>query len=195
MIRLLRLTKLLRLARAMRIFKKYEDKLGPALNAMILIGTVVLLLHSISCIWFAVGTARDDVMGGEDRGVMSSEGWIEKLFQGTAVFCSCYNDTFYDPVERMCIYRSGLDEGAFGQDICAGTEKMVPSLTAYYLQSAFSVFQDPGIDDDYNNSVSELLGAAAVTGVMGFLWGAVAVRFPIVLLLVFECLATDLGLS
>jgi hypothetical protein len=171
-VRLIRLTKLLRLARGMRMFKKYEDKLGPLLNATMLVGTVILLLHSITCIWFAVGSARDDLTGAA-TGAMSSKGWIEHLFKGSETHCSCYNDTFYDPVDRICVSRVDGD-GAEIRDMCEGTADQMPSLVSYYLQSAFSVFQDPGIADQYSNSVAELVSAAAVTGVMGFLWGAVA---------------------
>jgi hypothetical protein len=59
------------------------------------------------------------------------------------------------------------------QLICEGTASEIPSLTAYYFQSAFTVFQDPGIADRYSNTLAEAVGAAAVTAVMGFLWGAV----------------------
>ena len=64
-----------------------------------------------------------------------------------------------------------LDETT--ETICESTAFEIPSLAAYYLQSAFTIFQNPMVADDYTSSLAEMLGAAAVTGVMGFLWGAV----------------------
>ena len=98
MTRLLRLTKLLRLARGIRIFKKYEEQIGPTLNAAMLVVTVLLLLHVITCVWFALGGARED--GSLKLGAVSaSSGWIEYRFQASERYCGCYDDAYFDPVE------------------------------------------------------------------------------------------------
>jgi hypothetical protein len=47
-LRLLRLLKLLRLVRGLRIFKKYEEQLGPMLSGTVLIMTVFLSIHTIT---------------------------------------------------------------------------------------------------------------------------------------------------
>lgn len=62
-LRLLRLSKLLRLARAVRIFKKYEEVAGPTLKAIMLVGSVLLLGHSVTCAWFVAGTLDTGTSG------------------------------------------------------------------------------------------------------------------------------------
>lgn len=57
-LRLLRLTKILRLARAMHIYKKYEEMLGPLFSAVLLIGVVILAIHTITCIWYLLHASR-----------------------------------------------------------------------------------------------------------------------------------------
>jgi hypothetical protein len=138
-----------------------------------LVGTVVLLLHVITCVWFALGSARDDVaIFSSVTGGLNSPGWIEQVFQGSEKQCACYSNMYYDPLERMCVSR--IDFSASAEEICDGTSSDLPSLTAYYFQSAFTVFQDPSVSDSYSNSLAEMMGAGAVTTCMGFLWGAVA---------------------
>ena len=94
------------------------------------------------------------------------------MFQGSEKQCACYSNMYYDPLERICVSR--IDFSAPAEEICDGTSSDLPSLTAYYFQSAFTVFQDPGVSDSYSNSLAEMMGAGAVTTCMGFLWGAVA---------------------
>jgi hypothetical protein len=88
------------------------------------------------------------------------------------MLCGCYNSTVFDPIDRVCI--NWNEPSAPVKLICDGTSDKIPSLTSYYLQSAFTVFQDPGVADSYDNSLAELFTTAFVTGIMGFLWGAVA---------------------
>ncbi len=100
LLRFIRIAKLLRLIRGARIFKKYADQFGSSVQAGILVGTVILLLHNITCIWFALGSARDDVsLFSSIEGGMSSPGWIEAVFDGSQKVCSCHSDTYYDPLE------------------------------------------------------------------------------------------------
>ena len=148
------------------------DQVGPLLNAIMLVGTVALLLHTITCIWFAVGAVRDeDASTANNLGdIATSAGWIEYEFKGSERYCSCCDDAYYDPVDRLCVHRNLND---FTELVCDTAESETPSFMAYYVQSAFTVFQNPMVADEYTNSLPEMIGAAAVTGVMGFLWGAV----------------------
>lgn len=174
LLRFVRLLKLFRLVRGARIFKKYADKLGPSVMALLLVCSVILVLHSVTCVWFTLGTARDDIDFLSDvTGGLSSPGWIEQVFKSSDKLCACYSGMYYyDPLERVCVNR--MDANAPMEDICDDTTSVVPSLSAYYFHSAFTVFQDPSVQDAYTNSLAEMAGAAAVTGLMGFLWGAVA---------------------
>ena len=147
-------------------------QVGPLLNAIMLVGTVALLLHTITCIWFAVGAVRDDDASAADdlSAISASAGWIEYEFKGSERYCSCYDDAHYDPIDRLCVHRN---LNYITDPVCDDTGFETPSLTAYYVMSAFTIFQNPMVADEYTNSLPEMLGAAAVTGVMGFLWGAV----------------------
>ena len=55
-IRLIRLAKLLRLVRAARLFKKYEEHFGPALSLLLVFAIIGWVLHTITCVWFVIGT-------------------------------------------------------------------------------------------------------------------------------------------
>eukprot|EP01046_Picozoa_sp_COSAG06_P118743 COSAG06_NODE_65941_length_255_cov_1.326923_2_plen_51_part_01 len=51
---------------------------------------------------------------------------------------------------------------------------MKPDAWTYYNKALFTAMQDTNIGDDYDHGTSELLAAAGITAVFGFLWGAVA---------------------
>ena len=121
-LRLLRLMKLLRIFRAMRILKKYEEELGPALSASIIIGTVLLVIHTITCCWYFVGTFGTlEELGNGTVAIAGtvSTGWVEAIFKGSDRLCSCYNSAgeydgdftdgasrpyFYDAFESKCVH-------------------------------------------------------------------------------------------
>jgi hypothetical protein len=176
-IRLLRLAKLLRMFRAMRMFKKYEEQLGPMLQALLLIGTISLLLHFVTCLWFLVGTMPD--LGGEDPAKdwkATSTGWIEEEFQSSKRMCdSCYNETkyVYDAFLDRCL--STEDESLPALAPCE--DEASPTKTAYYIKSFFTVFQTPEINDEYEMTVREMMFGMLATVVMGSIWGAVAGTF------------------
>jgi hypothetical protein len=162
-LRLMRLTKLLRLARGIRFFAKYEEVLGPSLKAFMLVMVVVLLFHVLNCVWFSVGMVRS--------------GWVDHKFglsdTHTGV-CHCHNrsEVYYDSVERMCV--DATDTAAELMKTCSDAEGIVPSLASYYLQSMMTALNNPSLDASYTNTVPELLMSASITGVLGFVWGAVA---------------------
>jgi hypothetical protein len=168
-LRLFRLLKLLRLVRALRIFKKYEDSLGPMLSGIIIIGSVVLLIHYMTCIWYFTGTQEglSKVEG------FASTGWVEFMYQGTASHCSCYssgNSTLaYDTLERRCF--NATDDTAKLREPCS---ENIPSPWDYYSQSMFSAMQNTGIHPDYIMSLAEMMLATVLTSTLGFMWGAVA---------------------
>jgi CRP-like cAMP-binding protein len=182
-LRLLRLSKLLRLARAMRIFKKYEEELGPLVSASLLVGAVVLIIHAIACIWFLVGTTRTYYNSHEctkegtcdDEPIIQSHGWVEDNFAGSASLCGCRTDVhgqpyFYDAYESFCLHPMNMSAPI--EKVCPGAMK--PDAWTYYNKALFTAMQDTNIGDDYDHGTSELLAAAGITAVFGFLWGAVA---------------------
>ena len=174
-LRLLRLAKLLKLARALQLFKKYEEQLGPLVNAIILIGTLLFVIHAITCGWFWTGT-HDDRVDTQLSEFRQSHGWVDFIFGGTDNLCGCYNnatsETFYavyNPTEKVCVdVRSG---GYF--PVC--DESAIPSPLDYYYKALFTGLQGGNIDhENYNHSVPEMYTAAILTMIIGFMWGAVA---------------------
>ena len=173
-LRLLRLTKLLRLARGLRIFAKYEEMLGPTLKAVILIGTVMLLFHLLNCIWYNIGTVYWAAGNEESSLEGRRSGWVDHKFGLSDALCGCHNASaiYYDSVERMCVDTSDKVTGLM--DVCPDTKNAAPTLTGYYLQSLMTALHNPGLDTSYTNTLPELLMSAGITGIMGFIWGAVA---------------------
>ena len=172
-LRLLRLTKLLRLFRGMRIMQKYEDTLGPALNGTILVVSTVLILHTMTCLFYYVGTLRDASTFGLPVGQLrSGTGWVEHLFQGDSKYCSCFNETYYfDPLDKVCVPTD--TEGGKLLKPCS-TEGAGPSDNDFYLKSLYLSLQDPTVSDSYTHTNSEFALTSSYAGVLGFLWGAVA---------------------
>lgn len=169
-IRLLRLAKLLRLFRALRIFKKYEEHLGPMLQATVLLGTITLLLHFVTCLWFLVGTMPDPGNGWQER----STGWLEEVFKTSPDACdSCYNDTYFDPYIGKCL--SLFDESLPAKDACPDT--VSPDKMSYYIKAFFTVFRNPEINDRYEMTLQEMLFGMGATIIMGAVWGVVAGAF------------------
>jgi hypothetical protein len=191
-LRLLRLTKLLRLVRAMRILKKYEDHLGPILSASVLIGTVFLAIHTITCCWYFVGTfgtLSNTINGTEIVAGKASTGWVEAIFKGSERLCACYGDPdhplyafeteggedrtyFFDALDSVCVHP--FDNSAPIELVCPEQRKMVPTSWDYYYKSMFTALKDNSIMSGYAHSVAELMCAALIAGVLGFMWGAVA---------------------
>ena len=164
MFRLLRLMKLLRVFRGMRILKKYEDKLGPGLSAAVLIGTVVLAIHAITCMWYFAGTINTHTPGGSDVPGDESSGWVEAMFTGSARLCSCYNGTdssgeprpfFFDAFQSKCMHPNDL-EGK-GYAICSGKEDGVPTAMDYYYKALFTSMTNTSVKPGYLHSVCHSL--------------------------------------
>ena len=171
-IRLLRLGKLLRMFRAMRMFKKYEEQLGPMLQASLLVGTISLLLHFVTCLWFLVGTMP--APGSEVN--VTSTGWIEEEFQSSKRMCDrCHSkgSTYFDAYLNKCL--STIDESLPALLPCGDED--APTKAAYYIKSFFTVFQKPEINDEYEMTVREMMFGMLATVVMGSIWGAVAGTF------------------
>eukprot|EP01047_Picozoa_sp_COSAG01_P020370 COSAG01_NODE_1158_length_11469_cov_101.645646_5_plen_639_part_00 len=171
-LRLLRLLKLLRLVRAMRIFKKYEDQVGPALSGLVLIMTVGLAVHTITCLWYYAGTLSNT----SGSSLASSSGWVEFTFQGSHRHCSCYGDgngntLTYDSLERSCF--NATDDTVLMKEPCTEAENL-PSPWEYYTQAMFTSLSKADIHPDYDLSIPEMLFAAGATATLGFMWGAVA---------------------
>ena len=86
-IRLIRLAKLLRLVRAARLFKKYEEHFGPLLSLILMFGILGLVLHTITCVWFVIGTMPGYSLDtSQDRSV----GWLQFVYAFD--HCNCYDN-------------------------------------------------------------------------------------------------------
>jgi hypothetical protein len=162
---LLRLTKLLRVIRGMRILKKHEEKLGPSLSASMLIGTVVLAIHAITCSWYFVGTINTQTVNGTDIPGDASLGWVETMFEGSARLCSCHGADlgsngerqtyFFDAFESKCMHPSDL--GGETYDVCPGQQEAIPSPWDYYYKALFTALKDTSVKPGYLHSVCNSL--------------------------------------
>ena len=79
MMRMLRLTKMLRLGRLKRIFSRYAEQMQPYMKAIKLGGMSVVaffLSHLLACLWYGVGADMDWLVNenGEQTGCVS--GWV-----------------------------------------------------------------------------------------------------------------------
>ena len=202
-IRLIRLAKLLRLVRAARLFKKYEEHFGPVLSLILMFGVIGLVCHSITCVWFVVGTMPGQSLDAvHDRSV----GWLQFVY--AFEHCNCYDNetsfvefypnkqfdprfavalspedaryrtegTFFDPYDKKC---HSLDEQALELPIkpmCDPAAK-VPDISDYYVNSLFFVFRNPQINNGYLMSTGEMTFAIVTTMIVGSCWGVVAGTF------------------
>lgn len=199
-IRLIRLAKLLRLVRAARLFKKYEEHFGPALSLVLMFGVLGLILHTITCIWFVIGTMPGYSL---DTAQSRSVGWLQFVYSFD--HCNCYdnattfaqfypnklfdprfaqasppadsrfrtNGTYFDPYDQKC---HSLDKQLPNMPICDPSAP-IPEISDYYIKSLFTVMRDPQIHDKYKLSLREMMFAIAVAMVMGSCWGIVAGTF------------------
>jgi hypothetical protein len=157
----------------------------------VLIGTVLLAIHTMTCCWYFVGTfgTLDSAINGTSTiAGKASTGWVEEIFQGSKRLCSCYDASddsvttegdeeeraiyFFDAFESKCVHPYDLDAAV--EEVCIEKRKMVPGPWDYYYRSLFTSLQDTSIANGYLHSVGELMCAAIITAVLGFMWGAVA---------------------
>ena len=92
--------------------------------------------------------------------------------------CSLGN-VLRDTFESCCLHPSNSSE--LVREICTHTEDnglqvetTVPGVWEYYNKALFTSMQDTGIGDGYDHNSFELISGSLVSGVFGFLWGAVA---------------------
>jgi hypothetical protein len=179
-LRLLRLAKLLKLFRAMRLMKKYEEVIGPALNGTILVIATMLILHTMTCVWYYVGTLREVKSDGESTDVAKHlTGWVEHIFQGSERYCGCYNGTHYDPTEHLCVPTCAADDKLCLQrklrEPCSTPDQgTAPTESDYYWKALWLSVQDSSVASDYTHTTSEMYIGSSYIAVMGFLWGSVA---------------------
>ena len=145
----------------MRIIKKYEEQLGPSISAAMLIGTVMLVLHGMTCAWYFVGTlntlndAETSVPGAQ------SAGWVEKVFKGSSRLCSCYDGGldrngepqgyFFDAFDNVCLHPNDLEGET--HDVCPGTIGDIPEPIDYYYKAMFTALKDTSVTPGYLHSV------------------------------------------
>ena len=128
-----------------------------------------------------MGTFRDISSDPREEG---STGWVEHLFEGSEEVCGCHRSHdgrayFFDTFESCCLHPSNSSE--LVREICTHTEDnglqvetTVPGVWEYYNKALFTSMQDTGIGDGYDHNSFELISGSLVSGVFGFLWGAVA---------------------
>ena len=151
----------------MRFLKKYEEKLGPSLSAGMLIGTVVLAIHAMTCTWYFVGTINTHSINGSDVPGDASSGWVETMFDGSARLCSCHGaglggngggqTYFFDAFERKC---SDLRGEIY--DVCPGQQESIPSPWDYYYKALYTGLKDTSVRPGYLHSVCSSLDAEKV---------------------------------
>ena len=144
----------------MRIIKKYEEQLGPGPAASMLIGSVILVLHAMTCAWYYVGTVN--TLGDADTSVpgAQSAGWVEKVFSGSSRLCSCYewlDETgetqiyFFDAFDIVCKHPNDLDGEMY--DVCPDKIGDIPEPMDYYYKAMFTALKDTSVTPGYLHSV------------------------------------------
>ena len=202
-IRLIRLAKLLRLVRAARLFKKYEEHFGPFLSLIMIFGFLGLVLHTITCVWFVIGTMPGYSLSAlEDRSV----GWLQFVYNFE--YCNCYdNETtfleffpdktfdrrfelynppedsrfrtegmYFDPYDQKCHALDAEELDIRPQPICDPSAS-IPEIGDLYIKSLFTVVRDPQISDKYRLSAREMMFAIGTTVILGSCWGILAGTF------------------
>eukprot|EP01043_Picozoa_sp_COSAG02_P015133 COSAG02_NODE_637_length_19192_cov_12.648405_8_plen_607_part_00 len=202
-IRLIRLAKLLRLIRAARLFKKYEEHFGPFLSLIMVFGVLGLILHTITCVWFVVGTMPGYSL---DAVQSRSVGWLQFVYAFD--HCNCYDNatsfaqffpdkafdprfaedfpaddprfrtagTYFDPYDQHChsLEEEHLDLPT--KPIC-DPSAAIPTVDDYYIKALFTVLRDPQINDRYKLSAREMMFAITTTMIVGSAWGVIAGTF------------------
>jgi|EP01046_Picozoa_sp_COSAG06_P020926 hypothetical protein len=116
---------------------------GPAVSAALLILVVILAIHTITCLWYYVGTIPS-VVNQKTNGTVvagrASTGWVDQIFQGSSRLCDCYPEVqdqayFYDAYDNYCIHP---DDDLPVESICsrdsAGLMNIAPTVWDYYYK-------------------------------------------------------------
>ena len=173
------------------------------LSIFMMFGLLTLVLHTITCVWFVIGTMPGYSLEAlADRSV----GWLQFVY--SFEHCNCYDNAttfsqafpdrvfdprfelvnppadsrfrlegmYFDPYDERCHV---LDEETMNlapQPICDPAAS-TPNIDDYYIKSLFTVIRDPQISDRYRLSAREMMFAISTTIIMGSCWGVLAGTF------------------